>query len=52
MIEHYTHLSEEYGRKTADFLNGLCGIKFEDGNKLETIDQKRNGAENSTLASA
>jgi integrase len=52
MTERYTHLSEEYARKTADFLNGLCGIKFENGNKMETIDQKTNGAENSTLASA
>ena len=52
MTERYTHLSEEYARKTADFLNGLCGIKFEDGNKMETISKKRNGVENSTLASA
>lgn len=52
MIERYTHLSEEYARKTGNFLNGLCGIKFEDGNKVETIDQERNGAENYTLASA
>ena len=37
MTERYTHLSEEYTRKTADFLNGLCGIKLEDGNKMETI---------------
>jgi hypothetical protein len=48
----YTHLSEEYARKTADFLDRLCEIKIEDGNKMETIDQKRNGVENSTLASA
>jgi hypothetical protein len=52
MTESYTHLSEEYARKTADFLNGLCGIEFKDGNKMETIDQKTNGAKNSTLASA
>jgi integrase len=52
MTERYTHLSEEYARKTADFLNGLCEIEIEDGNKMETIDQKRNEVENSTLASA
>ena len=52
MTERYTHLTEEYARKTADFLNGLCEIEIEDGNKMETIDRKRNGVENSTLASA
>ncbi len=52
MTERYTHLSEEYARKTADFLNGLCGINLEDGNKMETIGKKRDGVENSTLASA
>lgn len=52
MTERYTHLSEEYTRKTADFLNGLCEINLEDGNKMETICQKRNEVENSTLASA
>jgi len=52
MTEHYTHLSEEYARKTADFLNGLCGINLEDGNKMGTIGEKRDGVENSTLASA
>jgi len=31
MTRHYTHLSEEYSRRTADLLNGLCG------NNLETI---------------
>ena len=31
MTEPYTHLSEEDARKTADFFDGLCGIKLEDG---------------------
>jgi len=52
MTERYTHLSEEYVRRTADFLNGLCEINLVNGNKMETIGKKRNGVENSTLASA
>jgi len=52
MTEPYTHLSEEDARKTADFLDGLCGIKLEDGTKMETIGKKSEGDENSTLASA
>ncbi len=52
MTERYTHLSEEYARKTADFLNGLCGVDLLEGNKMETVGKKRDGVENSTLASA
>ena len=52
MTERYTHLSEEYARKTADFLNGLYPVEIFDGNKVETISKKRKRVENSTLASA
>jgi len=52
MTERYTHLSEEYARKTADFLNGLCGIKPEDGNKVETIVKKSKTSQNASLVSA
>jgi integrase len=37
MTERYTHLSEEYARKTAEILNGLCPVKLAHGNKMETI---------------
>jgi integrase len=37
MTEHYTHLSQEYARKTADILNGLCRVEEVYGNNLETI---------------
>ena len=37
MTERYTHLSQEYARKTADILNGLCRVEGVFGNNLETI---------------
>ena len=37
MTERYTHLSEEYARRTAEILNGLCGVDQVYGNKTETI---------------
>jgi integrase len=37
MTEHYTHLSEEFARRTSDLLNGLCGVNLLHGNKMETI---------------
>jgi len=37
MTEHYTHLSQEYARKTAEILNGLCRVEGVYGNNLETI---------------
>jgi integrase len=37
MTERYTHLSEEYARRTAEILNGLCGVNQVYGNKMETI---------------
>ena len=37
MTEHYTHLSEEFARRTSDLLNGLCGVNLFYGNKVETI---------------
>jgi len=36
MTAHYTHLSEEYARKTSELLNGLCGVNLLYGNKMET----------------
>ena len=36
MTKHYTHLSEEYARKTAEILNGLCRVNSVCGNKMET----------------
>lgn len=52
MTERYTHLSEEYARKTADILNGLCGINLVHGNKMETIEKNLTLPENHPLASA
>jgi len=37
MTEHYTHLSEEFARKTSDLLNGLCRVDLFFGNKMETM---------------
>jgi integrase len=37
MTAHYTHLSEEYARKTSELLNGLCGVNLLYGNKMETM---------------
>ncbi len=37
MTEHYTHLSQEYARKTAEILNGWCRIEGVYGNNLETM---------------
>jgi len=36
MTERYTHLSEEYARRTADILNGLFEVSKLHGNKMET----------------
>jgi len=40
MTKRYTHLSDEYARRTADILNGLCGVNLIHGNNLETITNK------------
>jgi len=37
MTERYTHLREEYARKTAEILNGLCSVNLVHGNKMKTI---------------
>ncbi len=39
MTKQYTHLSEEYARRTAEILNGLCGVNLVYGNKMETNEQ-------------
>lgn len=39
MTRHYTHTSEEYKRRTADLLNGVCF-----GNNLETINDFSNAS--------
>jgi integrase len=49
MTKQYTHLSEEYARKTAEVLNGLCGVKLVYGNKVETM---ANQSPNPSLATA
>jgi hypothetical protein len=40
MTEHYTHLSEEYARKTAEILNGICPVNAIYRNNLETFASK------------
>jgi integrase len=52
MTKHYTHLSEEYARRTADILNGLCGVIPVHGNNLETLAKNEEMAKNPSLASA
>ena len=36
MTKRYTHLSEEYARRTGDILNGLFEVSKLHGNKMET----------------
>jgi len=36
MTAHYTHLTEEYARRTSELLDGLCGVNLLYGNKMET----------------
>jgi integrase len=52
MTKHYTHLSEEYARRTAEILNGLCGVIPVHGNNLETMAKNEKMAKNPSLASA
>lgn len=52
MTKHYTHLSEEYARRTAEILNGLCGVIPVHGNNLETTTGKEEMAKKPSLASA
>ena len=52
MTKHYTHLSEEYARRTAEILNGLCGVIPVHGNNLETTAKNEEMAKNPSLASA
>jgi integrase len=52
MTKHYTHLSEEYARRTAEILNGLCGVIPVHGNNLETMAKNEKMAKNPPLASA
>jgi integrase len=52
MTKHYTHLSEEYARRTAEILNGLCGVIPVHGNNLETLAKNEEMAKNPSLASA
>jgi integrase len=52
MTKHYTHLSEEYARRTAEILNGLCGVIPVHGNNLETLAKNEKMAKNPSLASA
>jgi integrase len=37
MTKHYTHVTEEYVRKTGNILNGLFEVSKIYGNKMETI---------------
>ena len=52
MTKHYTHLSEEYARRTAEILNGLCGVIPVYGNNLETMAKNEKMAQKPSLASA
>lgn len=52
MTKHYTHLSEEYARRTAEILNGLCEVITVHGNNLETMAKNEKMAKNPSLASA
>lgn len=52
MTAHYTHLSEEYARRTSDLLDGLCGVNLLYGNKMETTGKNAKEAKNASLANA
>jgi integrase len=52
MTRQYTHLSEEYVRKTATILDGICGVDSLDRNKMETIAKKSKTSQNASLAIA
>ncbi len=52
MTAHYTHLSEEYARRTSDLLNGLCGVNLLYGNNLETTGQNAKKADKASFATA
>lgn len=42
MTSGYTHLSDEYARRTAEILNGLCRVNPTGGNTMETQSQSSN----------
>jgi len=52
MTRRYTHLSEEYARRTASILDGICGVDSLDRNKMETISKKSKILQNASLATA
>ena len=52
MTAHYTHLSEEYARRTSDLLNGLCGINLIFGDNLETTGKNAKKAPEASFANA
>ncbi|OGP88420.1 MAG: hypothetical protein A2157_07430 [Deltaproteobacteria bacterium RBG_16_47_11] len=52
MTETYTHLSQEYARKTAEILDGLCDVKLVHGKNLETIGKNKKQTKTNSLATA
>ena len=52
MTRRYTDLSEEYARRTASILDGICGVDSLDRNKMETIGKKSKTLQNTSLATA
>jgi hypothetical protein len=50
--KHYTHLLEEYARRTAGILNGLWGVIPVHGNNLETTAKNEKIAGYPSLGSA
>jgi len=52
MTKQYTHLSKEYARRTAEILNGLCGVIPVYGNNLETMAKNEKMSKSPSLASA
>jgi integrase len=52
MTRQYTHVTEEYARRTASILDGICGVDSLDRNKMETIGKKSKTSQNTSLASA
>ncbi len=50
--KHYTHLSEEYARKTAERLNGLCEVNVDLGDKMESIEKNLTLPQNPSLSTA
>jgi len=52
MTRRYTHLSEEYARRTANILDGVCNVAEIYGHKMVTTVTKKEKDEKENLVSS